>query len=65
MADGTFAAEIVPIGGADRDEHPRADTTLESLAALRPIISPPCCASSSAAMAITPSRRCASVAANA
>ena len=37
MAD-TFPAEIVPIGGAERDEHPRADTTLESLAGLKPIM---------------------------
>jgi acetyl-CoA C-acetyltransferase len=37
MAD-TFPAEIVPIGDADRDEHPRADTTLESLAGLKPIM---------------------------
>jgi acetyl-CoA C-acetyltransferase len=44
---GTFAEEIVPVevtnrkAGArliDRDEHPRADTTLESLAALKPIM---------------------------
>ncbi len=43
---GTFAEEIVPVtiedrkNGArviDRDEHPRADATLESLAALKPI----------------------------
>jgi acetyl-CoA C-acetyltransferase len=44
--DGTFAQEIVPVNVADRmgetvvdrDEHPRADTTLEKLAALRPIL---------------------------
>jgi acetyl-CoA C-acetyltransferase len=44
--DGTFAEEIVPVSVADRkgehvvehDEHPRADTTLERLAALRPIM---------------------------
>jgi acetyl-CoA C-acetyltransferase len=44
--DGTFAQEIVPVSVADRkgervverDEHPRADTTLERLAALRPIM---------------------------
>ncbi|HJS94146.1 MAG TPA: acetyl-CoA C-acetyltransferase [Solirubrobacteraceae bacterium] len=44
--DGRFAEEIVPVevperGGEvaviDRDEHPRADTSLESLARLRPI----------------------------
>jgi acetyl-CoA C-acetyltransferase len=38
MADATFAGEIVPIGDVDRDEHPRADTTLESLAGLKPIM---------------------------
>jgi len=44
--DGTFAQEIVPVSVADRtgetvvdrDEHPRTDTTLEKLAALRPIL---------------------------
>ena len=45
--DGTFAQEIVPVevkdrkGGArtiDRDEHPRPDASLESLAALRPVM---------------------------
>ena len=44
--DGTFAQEIVPVTVIDRkgeqvierDEHPRADTTLERLAALRPIM---------------------------
>jgi acetyl-CoA C-acetyltransferase len=46
QADGTFAEEIVPITVKsrkderviDRDEHPRADTTLEKLASLRPIM---------------------------
>jgi acetyl-CoA C-acetyltransferase len=33
-----FAEEIVPVGEVDTDEHPRADTTLEKLAALRPIL---------------------------
>jgi acetyl-CoA C-acetyltransferase len=45
--DGTFAEEIVPVSVKtrkedrviDRDEHPRADTTLAKLAALRPIMS--------------------------
>jgi acetyl-CoA C-acetyltransferase len=45
--DGTFAEEIVPVTVRsrqgeqviDRDEHPRADTTLERLAKLRPIMS--------------------------
>lgn len=44
--DGTFAQEIVPVTVTDRkservvdrDEHPRTDTTLEKLAALRPIL---------------------------
>jgi acetyl-CoA C-acetyltransferase len=44
--DGTFAEEIVPVTVKarreelliERDEHPRADTTLEQLAALRPIM---------------------------
>jgi acetyl-CoA C-acetyltransferase len=44
--DGTFAEEIVPVAVetrgepriVDRDEHPRADTTLERLAALRPLM---------------------------
>ncbi len=44
--DGTFAEEIVPVTVAtrkdertiDRDEHPRADTTLDKLAALKPIM---------------------------
>jgi acetyl-CoA C-acetyltransferase len=46
--DGTFAEEIVPVAVEtrrgepqiiDRDEHPRADTTLEKLASLRPLMS--------------------------
>ena len=45
--DGTFAQEIVPVEVRDRktgtrtierDEHPRADATLQSLAALRPVM---------------------------
>jgi acetyl-CoA C-acetyltransferase len=44
--DGTFAEAIVPVTVAgrkgeiviDRDEHPRPETTLESLAALKPIL---------------------------
>jgi acetyl-CoA C-acetyltransferase len=44
---GTFAEEIVPVVVerhrqevvVDTDEHPRADTTLDSLAALRPVLS--------------------------
>ena len=46
QADGRSAQEIIPVvvparGGdvvVDRDEHPRADTTVESLARLRPIL---------------------------
>ena len=46
QADGRSAQEIIPVvvparGGdvvVDRDEHPRADSTLESLARLRPIL---------------------------
>jgi acetyl-CoA C-acetyltransferase len=39
---GVFAEEIVPVqapraGAVDADEHPRADTTLEALARLRPV----------------------------
>jgi 3-oxoadipyl-CoA thiolase len=33
---GRFDAEIVPVGDVTRDEHPRPDTTLEKLAALKP-----------------------------
>jgi acetyl-CoA C-acetyltransferase len=45
--DGTFAQEIVPVEVKDRkngsrmidkDEHPRPETTLESLASLRPVM---------------------------
>ena len=37
--EGLFDAEIVPVGDFARDEHPRANTTLEKLASL-PIIHP-------------------------
>jgi acetyl-CoA C-acetyltransferase len=33
---GRFADELVPVGDVARDEHPRPDTTLEKLAALKP-----------------------------
>jgi acetyl-CoA acetyltransferase family protein len=33
---GRFAAELVPVGDVTRDEHPRADTSAEKLAALKP-----------------------------
>ncbi|MBP8231483.1 3-oxoadipyl-CoA thiolase [Rhizorhabdus sp.] len=47
-AAGFFAEEIVPVTikgrkgdiTVDRDEHPRADTTLEALGALKPIVRP-------------------------
>jgi 3-oxoadipyl-CoA thiolase len=35
-ADGRFADELVPVGGLERDEHPRPDTDAEQLAALKP-----------------------------
>jgi acetyl-CoA C-acetyltransferase len=34
---GRFDAEVVPVAGVDRDEGPRADTSAEKLAALKPI----------------------------
>jgi acetyl-CoA C-acetyltransferase len=48
VAAGTFAGEIVPVAadrslgteGLDHDEAPRADTTLEGLARLRPAFAP-------------------------
>jgi 3-oxoadipyl-CoA thiolase len=33
---GRFADELVPVGDAVRDEHPRADTSAEKLSALKP-----------------------------
>jgi 3-oxoadipyl-CoA thiolase len=35
-AAGRFDGELVPVGDAVRDEHPRPDTSLEKLAALKP-----------------------------
>jgi 3-oxoadipyl-CoA thiolase len=35
-AAGRFADELVPVGDAVRDEHPRSDTSAEKLAALKP-----------------------------
>ena len=35
-----FEEEIVPVGGLARDEHPRADTTIEKLAKLKPAFHP-------------------------
>jgi 3-oxoadipyl-CoA thiolase len=36
-AEGRFADELVSVGDVVRDEHPRPDTSLEKLAALRPV----------------------------
>jgi 3-oxoadipyl-CoA thiolase len=33
---GRFADELLPVGDADRDEHPRPDTSAEKLATLKP-----------------------------
>jgi acetyl-CoA C-acetyltransferase len=38
--EGRFAEEIVPVGELTVDEGPRRDTTLEKLAALRPVFDP-------------------------
>jgi 3-oxoadipyl-CoA thiolase len=38
--NGRFDAEVVPVGDVTQDEGPRADTTLEKLAQLRPIHGP-------------------------
>src|SRR4029078_11168018 len=35
-AEGRFAAEVVPAGELERDEHPRPDTTAEKLGSLEP-----------------------------
>ncbi|HET7571045.1 MAG TPA: acetyl-CoA C-acyltransferase [Gaiellaceae bacterium] len=35
-AAGRFADELIPVGEVTRDEHPRPDSTLEKLAALKP-----------------------------
>ncbi|GAA0416349.1 acetyl-CoA acetyltransferase [Acrocarpospora corrugata] len=37
---GRFTAELVPIGGVDRDERPRAGFTVERLARFRPAFTP-------------------------
>jgi len=36
VAEGRFDDELVPVEGVERDEHPRPETTLEKLAALKP-----------------------------
>src|SRR4029077_13903158 len=38
LARGYFAPEIAPLNGLDRDETPRAGTTLEKMAALEPLM---------------------------
>ncbi|MGI5486307.1 thiolase family protein [Microtetraspora malaysiensis] len=40
VRDGRFAAELVPIGGVERDERPRAGFTVERLARFRPAFTP-------------------------
>jgi acetyl-CoA C-acetyltransferase len=37
IEEGRFKREIVPIGGIDADEGPRRDTSLEKMAALKPL----------------------------
>lgn len=39
-ARGAFADELIPVGGLSADEHPRAETTLEKLAGLKPSFDP-------------------------
>jgi acetyl-CoA C-acetyltransferase len=39
-SEGRFRDELVPVGELDTDESPRADTSLEKLAALRPVFDP-------------------------
>lgn len=38
QGDGVLAEEIIPVAGIDTDEHPRADTSLEALGKLKPIL---------------------------
>ncbi len=38
QTSGRFDDELVPVGDVTRDEHPRADTSLEALAKLRPVM---------------------------
>jgi acetyl-CoA C-acetyltransferase len=38
--EGRFEDEIVPVGGVDTDEGPRRDTSIEKLAALKPVFDP-------------------------
>ncbi|SEH00984.1 acetyl-CoA C-acetyltransferase [Nonomuraea solani] len=38
QAGGVLAEEIIPTGSGDADEHPRADTSVESLSRLKPLL---------------------------
>jgi len=38
--EGRYESELVALDELDRDEHPRADTSLEKLASLRPVFKP-------------------------
>ena len=40
IAEGRFKDEIVPVGDVDSDEGPRRDTSIEKLAALKPVFDP-------------------------
>jgi acetyl-CoA C-acetyltransferase len=40
IEDGRFKDEIVPVGDFDTDEGPRRDTSIEKLAALKPVFDP-------------------------
>jgi acetyl-CoA C-acetyltransferase len=40
LRSGTFNDELVPVGNLSIDEHPRAETTIEKLAKLKPAFSP-------------------------
>jgi acetyl-CoA acyltransferase len=37
QSEGRFSEEMIPVAGLDRDEGPRADTSMEALAKLRPV----------------------------
>jgi acetyl-CoA C-acetyltransferase len=38
QSSGVLAEEILPVDGVDTDEHPRANTTVEALAKLKPLL---------------------------
>lgn len=40
LSAGRYDGEIVPVDRVERDEHPRADTTIEKLASLKPAFDP-------------------------